>query len=349
MKNKALQNFQMGFKIKTAPELAYTPTQFSIWDKQSHLTDFTPTSALKYMNDALVGMNYHVLNQYQVATPAEKDFIQNYLQEFDPYHKLYQNSAQRLEKQIPKIPKKYNERTQQFEQSVSKMIAQFFSSTDLQFRFLGEILNTISNFEKETETAFIYNFNIQFSKSFTYQLTCFYSFLFHLRTITGLYLNSQVEDSVFEGVKCDSISDYLSKTDFTVNDALLYWQFKKLATPFVGQPDVRVEKLFVNPLESAFLKYNHNACSLINNLPESYLTFYSTVQLEEHLHQIQADWLLGSSCGLLFRIREELYGIHQGYNQIFWPEVQPLAEKNTPLYFCFEITPADLQIEKTAV
>ena len=145
------------------------------------------------------------------------------------------------------------------------------------------------------------------------------------------------------------MNDYLSKTDFTVNDSLIYWQFKKLATPFIGQADIRFEKLLINPLEQSFQKFNHNACALINNLPESFLTYYSAIQLEESLHQIQIDWLLGSSAGLLFRLREELFGLKEGYDKIFWLDTGPSAfKKQNNLKFCFELYESDFTTVKKA-
>lgn len=346
-------SFSMGFEIKTSSGAINTPTQFIPWNKEADSADYTPTATLKYMNDALIGMNFHVLNKFKHASKADQQFIHDFLKNIDPYFEIYANSSARLTEINKKSPihKSFTNKEfiSHFEKEFTQILDQCFAGEGVQFKFVDEALNCITDFEKKIGSAFLYNFSVQFSEKFTEKLVSFYSFLFHVRTVVAMNHNHKVEDTAFESVKCDSINDYLAKTDFTVNDALLYWQFKKLATPFTGTPDVRVEKLLVNPLEQSFQKYNHNACALINNLPESFLTFHSAVQLEESLHQVQMDWLLGSSCGLLFRLREECYGIQHGYDKIFWPEAtQTKSKKHASLKFCFELLESDFITTKKA-
>lgn len=57
-------------------------------------------------------------------------------------------------------------------------------------------------------------------------------------------------------------------------------------------------------------------------LPESFFLNQSAEQLEQSLYSFQIDWLLGTPAGLLYRIREELNGLREGYEQTFWPELQ---------------------------
>ncbi len=344
-------SFSMGFEIKTNPGAVHTPSQFNCWNKDNDSAEYTPTSTLKYMNDALIGMNFHVLNQFKQASSSDQQFVSQYLKNIDPYFEIYANSSKRLAEINKKssIQKKFTNRdfVTHFEKEFSQILEKCFGQDEVHFKTINQALNCMADFEKKLGSALLYNFSIQFSDLFTQKLISFYSFLFHMRTVVTMNHNNQVEDSAFESIKCDSINDYLAKTDFTVNDALLYWQFKKLATPFVGTPDVRVEKLLVNPLEQSFQKYNHNACALINNLPESFLTFHSAVQLEESLHQVQIDWLLGSSCGLLFRLREECFGLEHGYDKIFWPETGNIGQKRSAnLKFCFELLESDLITNK---
>ena len=44
---------------------------------------------------------------------------------------------------------------------------------------------------------------------------------------------------------------------------------------------------------------------------------------------VQMDWLLGSASGLLFKIREELYGLKEGYDRIFWPHAKTLQDRSS--------------------
>ena len=310
---------------------------------------YTPTATLKYLNDALIGMNFHILNNFKTVDLNDKNFITEHVKNVDPYFEIFKNSETRLAPVVKKAPVIDKKIILEFENNFCIYFEKCFSNKGVQFSFLSAALELISDFEKDCGTNLIYNFSVHFSKDFNQKLISFYSFLFHVRSVSALNHNNQIEDSAFESVKCDSVNDYLSKTDFTVNDSLIYWQFKKLATPFIGQADIRFEKLLINPLEQSFQKFNHNACALINNLPESFLTYYSAIQLEESLHQIQIDWLLGSSAGLLFRLREELFGLKEGYDKIFWLDAEPsLFKKQNNLKFCFELYESDFTTVKKA-
>ena len=113
--------------------------------------------------------------------------------------------------------------------------------------------------------------------------------------------------------------------------------------------DVRIEKLLVQPLEKYFYQYNHNACCLIDQLPTSFLNSVSTTDLEDTLHHVQMDWLLGSASGLLFKIREEVFGLIEGYDKVFWPEsLHHKPKTGTQLKLVFEINQNDLAIEPHA-
>ena len=61
---------------------------------------------------------------------------------------------------------------------------------------------------------------------------------------------------------------------------------------------------------------------MVNALPETFFTGKESETLENDLYRFQIDWLLGSPAGLLYRIREELIGVRDGYENTFWPELQ---------------------------
>ncbi len=85
-------------------------------------------------------------------------------------------------------------------------------------------------------------------------------------------------------------------------------------------------------LSKCFHSYSHNAVCLIENLPKSFLNSLNTEELEDTLYLVQMDWLLGADAGLLFRVREELYGLIDGYERIFWPDAKGRTpEKQTSL------------------
>jgi hypothetical protein len=175
--------------------------------------------------------------------------------------------------------------------------------------------------------------------------------LFHLRSVVAVDWNAHVDDPSHEAVHVDSITDYIPKAEYVVNDAIMYWQFLKLSHPFVAgkNSDVKVEKLFVEPMRKAFMTSMHNACYLIDHLPKSFIERMGPGELEEALYLVQMDWLLGSEAGLLFRIREELYGLQNGYEKIFWHELEGHSKKKAfNLSLCFELKESDLRSGKSA-
>lgn len=345
-------SLQMGYEIKTASGPVLKPTEIKIWDQSSRFSEFTPQAPLKYMNDALIGLTFQKMNGFKNLTFTDRVFAEQSLKALDPYFEIYQKSAANLKPLKSPVPPQNKLACENFEKKFSDFWDQTITATEINFKFFGKALEVINSFETELGKPFIYNFSVQFSEQFTEKLICFYSLLFHLRTVIALDHNAYVEDTAFECVKCDSITDYLPKADFTVNDALLYWQFKKLSTPFVGHKDkdVRIEKLFVDPMERAFFQYNHNACALIDQLPQGLLSSSSQTELEDFLHHVQMDWLLGSSAGLLFRLREETFGLVHGYDKVFWPEAsQTKNKKPSNLKICFELNEANVFGKKSSV
>ncbi|HWU45111.1 MAG TPA: hypothetical protein VN132_16780, partial [Bdellovibrio sp.] len=207
---------------------------------------------------------------------------------------------------------------------------------------LCHLLETFTWFEKQMGAPLLYNFGLNFSKPFVEKLHGLFSFLYHLRSIVAVDHNAHIKDPSHEGVKIDAIYDYLPRAEYIVNDAMLYWSFKKFSAPFSNpkSPDARVEKLFAGPLKKAFDKYSHHACHLMENLPPSFVNSLNPVELEEALYLVQMDWLLGSPAGVLFKIREELFGLQSGYEKIFWKDMEPKHHaKPFSLHLCCEVTP----------
>ena len=346
--------FQMGIEIKAATGSILKPSQLQFWDLTTEglppqIKNQTPQAPFKYYTDAILGLCYHKMTDYRNLTPEQKQFAMQAYRSFDPYTELYQKSAPRV--RALRGNSTNNLKHENFEKKMTEIWTDIFSSKTIQFSKLVKALDCLSEFEMTMESTFLYNFNVQFSERMTEKLICFYSFLFHLRSMMAVDHNAHVEDSSFESIKCDSISDYLPKADYTVNDALLYFQFKKLSVPFTGHKDKdpRIEKLFVEPMMKSFNQYNHNACCLIEQLPKSFLSSLSSSELEEALHHVQMDWLLGSESGLLFKIREELFGATEGYDKIFWPELTSARPKAaTSLSICFELSHKDLAKESAA-
>ena len=325
-------NLSLNFEVNLNSDAVGTPNSLNVLDKKdSNVINFNPS--YKFLNDLICGLQFHKMNDFSFLNLQEKSFAHKALLELDPYHQIYSKCSHQLKSTLSSFEKTDLTKKLPIE-NLEKTLNDFFQSTfstrRFQFKSLFPLVELINQFEEELESPLIYHFSLKLKPELIEKLTSFYSFLFHLRTIVALEFNQSTDDSAFENLKCDSISDYIPKSDFTVNDAILFWQFKKLSTPFMGHKDKdsRIEKLLVKPLERAFFQYSHNACALITQLPESYLSQLSLSQLEEQLHNLQMNWLLGSASGLLFRIREELYGLTEGYANIFWPEISAVRKKS---------------------
>jgi len=341
----------IGYEIKTTFGPVLKPTRFSLWDQNSRFSEFTPHPPLKFMNDSLVGLHFKKMTQFANCKKNEIPLIQQALESYCPYLPLFKNHSQSLNEKFNIKQLSQSKHIDNFEANWFKFWDNLEFSKGINFNLFDELFNLIGQFEESTQKPLLYNCGFKFSDKLNEHLLSFYSFLFHLRTLVALDHNAHINDTCFESLRCDSISDYLPKADFTTNDALIYWQFKKLSTPFVSHKDkdIRIEKLLVEPLQRAFNQYNHNACFLIDQMPSDFLAKYSNNELETELHHIQMNWLLGSSSGLLFRIREELYGLSHGYEQIFWPEATAhKTQKPTTLKICFEIDETALEKNNAA-
>ncbi len=340
----------LNFEINLSSDPVGTPQSFQIDDKKDQkVVQFSPS--YKFLNDVLCGLQFHRMNDFAFLNLQEKTFAHKALLELDPYHQIYSKCAHQLKSTLGQFEKslptpKFKLEIENLEKNLSDFFLTVFNTRRFQLKTLAPLIELINQFEEKLESPLIYHFGLKLKPELIEKLTAFYSFLFHLRTLVALDHNQSTDDSAFENLKCDSISDYIPKSDFTVNDAILYWQFKKLSTPFTGHKDKdsRIEKLLVKPLERAFFQYSHNACALIRQLPESYLSQLSLTQLEEQLHNLQMNWLLGSPSGLLFRIREELFGLTEGYSSIFWPEISGKRNKSaTTLNLQVQFNEHDLQ------
>lgn len=349
MKNN---HFQMVIEIKTKPGVVLKPYEIHFWDLKAqnnpkHLQNLTPNSPFKFFTDAILALCYQKMTDYKNMSSQEKSFSENAYRTFDPYTALMHKSSPRI-KSLRNQKQSQSLHFENFEKKMTEAWSQAFTHNTIYLTKLTAALDCISEFEHHMTSPLIYNFSIHFTEKFTEKLICFYSMLFHLRSIIAVDHNAHVEDSSYESVKCDSISDYLPKSDFTANDALLYWHFKNLSTPFLNHKnkESQFEKLFIEPFGKHFKQYSHNACNLINQLPPSFLNSLKPSELEEALHHVQMDWLLGSESGLLFKLREELFGIVDGYDKIFWTECSSLKPKKaSSLNLCFEISEKDLTQE----
>jgi hypothetical protein len=352
MKHKSLR---LGFDVTMDKGSTWKPLKVQFWSQEGAYAHFKPTEPFKYMADALVGLSLVKLNHYvksPIATPhLDYGFAHDAWKALDPHVELYERSQPRVRALQSHIAVVNPAWCTEFESLFNEQFETALKPWGIDIAALGPLLETFAWFENKIGSPLLYNLGLNFSKPFIEKLHTLFSFLYHLRGLVAVDHNAHVEDPSHEGVKVDAITDYLPRAEYVVNDALLYWNFKKLAQPFSGPkaPDSRVDKLFVNPMEKAFHKYSHNACHLVDNLPKNFISSLNPVELEEAFYLVQVDWLLGSPAGLLFKIREEMYALQSGYERIFWKDVEPPRHgKQVALHLCCELKEEHVFEKKSA-
>lgn len=354
MPNKFQAEF--GIDISVEPGSLLRPTDLHLWTQESKFTEFPPQEPFKYMADALLGLSLIKLNSYLKSplhsTKLNFHFCDEAWRALDPHFEVFNRTQQRVSafrKSIP--PSKKHIHTELFEKNLSEIVSLSTHPTGIDLESLCEAIQVIEAFEADLNKPLLYNFDVQLSRQTTEILHSLFSMLYHLRSVIALDHNAHCKDMSVEGLKMDSITDYLPKADYVSNDATLYFHFKKLAEPFVNHrdKDVRIEKLFVDPMTKMFRQLSHNAVCLIENTPKSFLGRFSAGELDEVLHLLQMDWLLGTDAGLLFKIREELYGIQNGYEKIFWPDSENAPYKfHNKLTFAMELNEKMIFSQKAA-
>lgn len=334
----------IGFDISMERGGLPRPTKLNLWRDQSIFQKEKPSTPFKYFSDALLGISANYLHAWAHNRTEDKDTV-TLLQAWknlEPHFEMSLRSEERarsLNKQVKAIDPKI---LKSFETNFNGQMKEAFSSEKLDLKSFWLLIESIDSLEEQIKAPLLFNFSVAFSAEFNMRLQMLFSLLWNLRTLVAVDHNAHIEDPSHEAICMDSICDYLPKSDYVVNDALLYYNFKKLVLPFsMGKTsDIKIEKLLVAPLEKAFHQYSHNASYLIDHLPQSFLASMNPMDLEEALYLVQMDWLLGAPAGLLFKIREEFFGLQNGYEKIFWPSWDNgNLKKPMQLSVCCELTP----------
>jgi len=339
---------QLGYEVIVENGPVAKPVALEFWKSPADHDKWTHTTPFKYMADALVGLSVFKLNEFLksplVCPRLNYNFCAEAWRALDPHFELFQRTAARVNSLKEFAPKADAKEAEILENSLRDIITHAQKPWGLDLKEIIAIIDAVSHFENKSGKHLIYNFGLSFSKDFTEKLLELFSCLFHLRALVALDHNAHTQDATFEAVKVDAISDYLPKPDYVVHDALLYLNFKRLSHPFAQQRgDVRMDKLLVSPLQKAFEQHTHNAYWLVEQLPKNFLNSFNQAELEEALYLVQTDWLLGSEAGVLFKIREELYGLEYGYEKIFWHDLENKPHSPASnLSICCEIEEQDL-------
>lgn len=333
---KSKSSIWLGYDVKTQPGTILRPSQINFW-KQETYQRFQPQPPFLFKADALVGLSLLLLNKEiewpNASRPNSREFTESVWNELEPHQELFLRSQNRIQAlRSTKLTNSSKELYSEFETEFSNQLAGALSPQGVDCIELESLIETMDFLEAKMKRNLLFNFDLRFSPDFVRSLQYLYSFLFHVRNLMVMDFNSRIQDPCYEALKIDSVSDYLPHADYLANDAVLYFLLKKQ----VGQ-----QKL--PDLKSLFFKYSQSGATLIESLAPDFLNSLEETQLSEALYLIQMDWMFGTEAGLLYRIREELFGIREGYEQVFYRDLdhQERAKSNV-LSTHFEIKASDL-------
>ncbi len=333
MKSKN-KSFDYELKMENGPILKPTEVEFF----KNHDRDHKPHKPFKYHSDVLVALSFANMHRtLDTRCIYDLESSMDFWRAMEPHYELYGRSRKRVVALTERTENVDSLLTEKIEKKWNDVLKDVFSANKVNVKELQQLVPLIDYLEDHMKKPLLYNFSLSFTPEFQQRLLLLFSFLSNVRSLVALDHNSFIEDATHEAIKMDSITDYLAKPEYVVNDALLFFHFKKLFAPFVTgrSSDVKIDKLLHKPLEAHFQKFSHNACQLVENLPATFLNQLNPIELEQALYLIQMDWLLGSEAGLIFKIREELFGISEGYEKIFWPEYDFRGHKHSArLHVC---------------
>jgi len=305
----------LGFDIKVESGSVLRPQKIQFWPEDK-FKGAHPEQPFHYFSDALIGLSLVHLNQ-NLKNPFSGpkmnfSFCHEAWLALEPHRELFERSQPRVTALRHHMKSAETPLVEYFERNFTDTLDSALHPWGVDLGHLCHLVEAIDYMETKLGQPLLYNFNLKFSRPIVEKLHYLHSMLFSLRALVALDYNAHSQDAAHEACKVDSITDYLSKAEYVANDALLYHTFKKQKE--------RMKPEAYETLEKAFKTYSHNGYCLIEALPKSFLSSMKTEELEESLYIAQMDWLLGTDAGLLFRIREELYGIIEGYEKVFWPD-----------------------------
>lgn len=311
----------LGYDVISEMTSFARPHRIEFW-KDQDFQGLSPETPFHYKSDALMGLSLYLLhsNWSTKHLPARRDQLTEDLwKSLEPHYELWLRAQPRI--QALRAEGKANKNKTDHEDfilSFGEILAAAEEKSGFNLDAIHPLTELIDQIEVKTGRPMLYDFSLQLPQDVRTKLHWLHSMLFHLRTLVAMDYNAYIHDPTHEAIKVDSITDYVARAEYVANDALLYWNFKKMRA--------RVPDDVALDLEQQFLTYSHNGAYLIESLPKSFLNGMNSEELEETLYLVQMDWLLGTDAGLLFRIREEIYGLQEGYENIFWPDLHNQAK-----------------------
>ena len=338
---------QLHYTVKMDDSSLFKPASFVLHENGNH-EDLSYLPPFKYHADAILGLSAIMLNNHWKTplkpSPYNYSFCLDAWECLEPNHQVFTRTQERvhiIHDSLEKTSPVNKLALENFDKHLSEIIEQSCSPEEIDLTMLQDLVDAIFHLESKMQKPLAFNYSLSFPKDTMTKLHQLHAFLFHLRALVAVDYNAQITDATFEALKVDAISDYLHLPDYVTQDAILFHQFKKITEPYLGTTDPAVKNIIL-PTMQGFKNLSHNAYCLIENLPKNFLSRIPYQRWAETLHLLQMDWLLGTPAGLLFKIREELYGVLGGYEKLFWQDEQIHAFKPSHLQIQCLITENDL-------
>jgi hypothetical protein len=227
--------------------------------------------------------------------------VRNYLVEFDPQFSLRTRAQGRM-KEIFERPQYTEPCPQWVTDHFLNLTKESHHGAELNYAQLNEFLSTFDALESHLNSELLYHWKLKLDHQIVEPIQFLLSLLQHTRMLIAHNYNQEVSDITHDAIKMDSVNDYLPKCEYVAKDSLLYLiiaEKNKSMGPFFSQHV---------PMSVALAK----------NVPEKLFKGLNDLEKEDLLNRLQMDWLMGSDAGLLFRLREEIYALTHGYEEVFW-------------------------------
>jgi hypothetical protein len=297
-------------RVLGRPNLLVTELE-SVQDSKDH-----PLAPLPYFTDAIVGLSALklMIHTNDAITSNEEALAALLWQRLEPMHEVYQRSYQRIK---PLLNTKASETLagENFETSLRDIVKLASTEDGIDLAELLNLIDSLNFLETKRAKPLLFDTTIQISSGALNLLHTLYSLLYNLRALSAIHYNSKQKDTLFEVLQIDNVKDYFHAPDLLTNETMLYYHYLSLRKHglIAGSGD--------DSLGHAFRNYLPHSHYLVNSLPDDFFSRQNSELLEQSLYTFQIDWLLGSPAGLLYRLREELIGLKEGYEHTFWPEL----------------------------
>jgi hypothetical protein len=319
----------ISFKIHSSEnqQMLFHPEKIEVGISPAKQIDHTNNQVpFPYYTDAIVGLAaYKVLGLSNNSTfqSANTALCALLWEKLEPMLSVYQRSNERLKSLLDA---KYSAFGKTFEANIKEILQDCCNDKTLSFKNLDDLIDTISFLEKKIDVPLLFNRGLLLPHSTMDILHTLYSLLYNLRALVAMEHNAHVQEMCYDGLKLDPVTDYLPNTEENVNSSMLYYHWSSLS-----QHQPHGSKHFHESMEQAFRNFTYYGYHLTKALPLDFFKQKQIDLIEQGLYLFQVDWLLGSPAGLLFRLKEELYGLKESYEKIFWsdlskkPSTQPHA------------------------